>query len=436
MANPQKQRKFFLVLSSLFKRQSAFGSAMADAALDKRHNCTVTFEDVVERETVYDCSQQDIFSEEKNSQLKRVRVSYATVTAQIIAGWLAYFLSAAAAPVGTPADEQQTVTIDATGGTFTLSFAFEGLAGTTAAIAHNATAATVQAALEALDSIGAGGVSVTKAGSVFTVAFIGRLAKANVAPMTANASALTGGAGTAVVATTVPGTNKFHAISRSTDDALAKFSVGAGFEENLGANPEKFFNMVCESLTVQINKRKNVTLEVTAVGRFTPAEMTAFTVPACENLPALKGRDCRLKINSAFYAEDLWQCGFTLNNNVPVGDDAFPFNGVEVANLERGEKPAQSISMQLLGSRGDAVYALCETETKVPVEILLGVPGERASVIFPNALMKFGTNRTRYVGELSRTAIQVEATPHKDGTILAPVKCEANISQTTAFLTT
>lgn len=436
MANPQKLRKAFYVFNSIFKRQSAFGTAMADASLDKRHNCTVTFEDVVERQVVYDCSQQDIHEETVESKLKRVRINYSSVTAQIISGWLAYFLSAAAAPTGTPADEVQTVTIDATGGTFTLSFTFEGLTGTTGALAWNATAATVQAALEALDSIGAGNVSVSLTGLVYTVTFIGNLAKANVSTLVSNAAGLTGGAGTAVVATVAQGTNKFHALTRSTDDSLAKFSFGCGYEGNSGANPEKYFNGVCDSMSVSIPKRKNVTLEIVLLARFTPAEMASFSVPTCANLPALKGRDCRLKLNSIFYTEELWQAGFTLSNNIPAGDDAFPFNGTEVANFERGEKPTQTVSLQILGSKGDAPYTLCESETKVPLEIYIGVPGERASVIFPNTLMKFGTNRTQYVGELNRSAIVIDGMPHKDAGLGAPLKAEGNISQTSAFLTT
>lgn len=60
----------------------------------------------------------------------------------------------------------QTVTIDATGGTFTLTY--KGVA--TSAIAENAAAATVQTALEGLSTIGTGKVTVTgSAGGPFTV---------------------------------------------------------------------------------------------------------------------------------------------------------------------------------------------------------------------------------------------------------------------------
>jgi hypothetical protein len=267
--NPQKLRKYFTVLSSTGKRQSAFGTAMADAALDRRHNCTIQVEDVKERETVFDCSQQDIHEETVNSQLKRVTITYASVTAQFILMWLAYFLSAAAAPTGTAQNEVQTLTVNATGGTFTLSFDFEGLTGTTSAIAFGANAATVQAALEALRSIKEGNVvcAGTLAGGM-TITFQGDLAKANVPLITSNAALLTGGTGTAVIVQTTAGGNKYHALTRSTDDDLAHFGVGTGYDSATAAVPDKLNDLTCESIVITLNKRKNVTLTVVAVGSF------------------------------------------------------------------------------------------------------------------------------------------------------------------------
>lgn len=99
-------------------------------------------------------------------------------------------------------NEVQTITISATGGTFTITYSGQ----TTSAIAYNATAATVQAALEALSNIAVGDVSVTgSAGGPYSIEFIGTLGLQNVAAVTTNAGSLTGGAGTAVVATPTPG---------------------------------------------------------------------------------------------------------------------------------------------------------------------------------------------------------------------------------------
>lgn len=91
-------------------------------------------------------------------------------------------------------NEVQSVTITGapTGGTFTLTYSGQ----TTAGIAWDASAATVQAALEALSNIAPGDV-VVRGGpfpaSAMTVDFVGTLASTNVAQMTGSAAGLTGG---------------------------------------------------------------------------------------------------------------------------------------------------------------------------------------------------------------------------------------------------
>jgi hypothetical protein len=122
-------------------------------------------------------------------------------------------------------NEVQTVTINGapTGGTFTLTFGGQ----TTAALARNASAADVQAALQALSSIGAGNVTVTgSAGGPYTVTFVGTLGGTNVAQMTA-AHTFTGGTTPGVtVATTTAGGASTGAVATADEvaDAIAKHS--------------------------------------------------------------------------------------------------------------------------------------------------------------------------------------------------------------------
>jgi hypothetical protein len=106
--------------------------------------------------------------------------------------------------------EIQTVFVDAEAGTFTLKFG----AATTAPITFNATAAEVEAALDALSTIGGAGGSVSVVGgpggpgakSPYAVTFGGALANTNVAEMTAESTALSGGTShNATVATTLGG---------------------------------------------------------------------------------------------------------------------------------------------------------------------------------------------------------------------------------------
>lgn len=101
-------------------------------------------------------------------------------------------------------DQAITFTLNGTptGGTFTVSFG--GV--TSAAIAYNANAAAVQAALEAMSSIGAGNVSVTGASSPWTITFRKSLgAQSNALPTLANNSLTGGTSPTLAIAETVAG---------------------------------------------------------------------------------------------------------------------------------------------------------------------------------------------------------------------------------------
>jgi hypothetical protein len=93
--------------------------------------------------------------------------------------------------VPVPNEIQGVRVSNATGGTFTLTFDGQ----TTAPIAFNATAAQLQAALEALSTIGPGNVSAT-GGDVdaarVDITFIGVYAGVDVAQLTPDATALTG----------------------------------------------------------------------------------------------------------------------------------------------------------------------------------------------------------------------------------------------------
>ena len=95
--------------------------------------------------------------------------------------------------IGSGNNEKQVITLGgtaATGGNFTLTFNGE----TTTTIAYNASAGTVQSALEGLASYSSGDFTVTgSAGGPWTVEFTGTLAGTNVSIMTIDVSGLTGG---------------------------------------------------------------------------------------------------------------------------------------------------------------------------------------------------------------------------------------------------
>ena len=112
-------------------------------------------------------------------------------------------------------DEVQTVTVTGspTGGTFTLTFG----ANTTSTIAFNASAATVQAALVALASVGAGNASVTGSnGGPWTVEFISGKGNASQSLITRAANSLTGGSSPDAVIARVQAGSGFTTVAATT----------------------------------------------------------------------------------------------------------------------------------------------------------------------------------------------------------------------------
>lgn len=125
-------------------------------------------------------------------------------------------------------NEVQSVTEGGAGLTsFTLTYSGQ----TTASIPAAASAAAVQAALEALSNIGGGDVSVTGLdGGPYIVTFQGALAHTNVAQMT---STPTGGSGTVTVATLVTGSGTgtasgYFLLPHVTNGTLQAFTLENG----------------------------------------------------------------------------------------------------------------------------------------------------------------------------------------------------------------
>lgn len=128
----------------------------------------------------------------------------------------------------TLANEVQTVTVQATGGTFTLSFTDPaGNVFTTGNIAENASAGTVETALLALACFVTGDVTVAgSAGGPYTVTFGGRYAGLNVPMLVGDGTLLTGitAPAIAVVQTTAGGLSKLLRVSEAEWNISDRFT--------------------------------------------------------------------------------------------------------------------------------------------------------------------------------------------------------------------
>lgn len=441
--NPQRLLNRFLAMSGVGYVQSAIDVGIADADIDTRHKCDITMEEIVLRNDTRDCRGQDLINQNLRTRGLRLTLNYSEVTPAILAFWAAYYFGASANPTGSPLDEVQTITRTGTvsGGTFTLALTLEGRTVTTTPIAWNATNAAIQDALTAarMKFIQPGDVVVTGTwGTAITVTFGGRLAKANLANLVADVTSLTGSIPGLTVANSAQGAQYFHAITRSTGTEKSRFSFVLGWD-TVTDRFEKYIGFVCDTFNPSFPRRQNATLQVSLIGPWEPEILTSLTVPECENITPLLTDDCKVLIDGNWETTDINTLSINLNDNVPTDEaSAYGFDDVDIQTLERGDQPTYGITTGIFASEADAVYQLAyneRTEAPVDVKIHCGQPGNRLSILAPYAKVKFQNNRMTTAGTLRRSVVQLDITPFSSGG-LPPVKAEAYVDQSTAFLAT
>ena len=357
---------------------------------------------------------------------------------------IAYQTGAVTAPVGTAANEVQTLTRTGTvsGGTFPLSLAnFEGRSGSSRAIAWNATAAQIQAAIvDQAKTLGKiikpGDVMVTgdwTSGIVLT--FAKRLRNTNLPLMTVNNSAITGG-GTITAAQTTAGGQNFHTAQRSADGTKPLFSIATG-DQNGSVATRKYGDAVVDSIDFTANPdQTNVQMTVVICCNFNPEEVSSFSVPACVKLPAVRVEDVRLKIDGTFENRDLVNHAISLNDNVPV-KAAFVFDDIDVtAPFVAGDQPTQQFTTEIFGDSSHSLYHLAENEyvegNEVEFITHFGNPGNRVSVIADETKIKPQGQLEGFSGEANQSTVKFTGTPYAITDI--PVRFEAYLDQAVAFL--
>lgn len=436
--NPQRLVNRFLAVSGIGRVQTAADVGLLNAEIDTRHACQITMEELVQRREQRDCTGRDLIGEQIRTRGLRFTFQYSEITPQIAALWAAYYFGASAAPTGTPANEVQALARTGTvsSGTFRLQLAHEGFTVKTRAIAYNATTAEIAAALTEARMVflQPGDISVTGDwGTAMAIEFTGRMAGANLPLLTVENSTV-GGGGSVGVTSTTNGEQLLHEVTRAVDDTKLRFSFALGWDD-VTDRVEKYVGFVCESLQFTAEKRQAVGLTVSVVGPWEPEIETAFSIPECENITPLMTDDCRVQVNSTWETSDLNQLNYSLNDNVPLDEtSAYPFAGIDVSKLERGDQPAYEITAGVFGSEEDALYTLAlneRTQAAVDVKVHLGQPGNRFSLLSPSTKIKFQNNRIAFAGSLNESVIQIIGTPYATS---PPVEAEAYISQAEAFL--
>lgn len=121
-------------------------------------------------------------------------------------------------------NEEQTLAVEASGGTYTLSF--DG--ATTASLAYDATSAQLQTALRGLSTVGGSNLAVSGSGTPFSITFTDALAATNVAQIAVDDSNLSGSASTG---NPVQGSGSYE-ICTAAEDCTAGQATGVAGIDN------------------------------------------------------------------------------------------------------------------------------------------------------------------------------------------------------------
>lgn len=398
-----------------------------DAALNVTSRNYLDIDETVE--DVYDCTGEDLLFELVTKRVARLTVDM-DVDPDILAGFLAFAYGVAAAPSG-GTSEVQTLTITATGGSYYLSVTKGANTQITAAIAYNANAAAIQAALEALSNVAPGDITVAGAGP-FTLTFGGDYALQSVPAVVVSTWALTGG--TATVAETTPGVGRSHGISRLAGYTLPYMTLYIGFR-NSDKQPKIFKNVVVNSVRVRSTSGEKVTATIELLGSADLQNAVGYVMPACMDITPIRFGDCQANIGPTDWiaAEKAREIEYYYENGVvPQHDGAGP----EITRAERADRRPSGINMFILGEIDDPLDLLLQARTSLPVSVRFGTSGRYVKCTAPVCMIKRATTPIRFGGDPAESELAVVGRPRKiSGDSTTPTFVTAVTSQQTAYLT-
>lgn len=424
-----RQTNLSAVFSQFSKQQTAKDVALADSLLVERHKCTISETDNIEKTIFYDCEEKFVDDINVFRGRKTFSFVYSAVSPEILAFWASYYFGATSAPTGASANEVQTLTRTATGGTFKLSITLEGRTGTTAPIAFDATDAEVKAALtkkgSTIENIIKDG-DVTVSGDAIT--FAGRLVGADLPLLVIDGANLTGG--TVTVAETTPGDAKYIPFVRAT---AAKPLFSFALVDITGVQPaEKFYNAVCGSFEPSLNASGDISLTVGVECNYYAEDIAGFAIPPCINYKPLPTSDCRIQINGAWETLDVFTELISLNDNL-VADYGFDSFSPDV--IDTGDQPTFSINGQVFGVKSDPLGVIVTNREKAEIITHFGMPGHRFSLIAPSVIFEPQSNSRQFAGTRNRAVISFNGTPARDG-VNAPVRAEFISPDASTYLLT
>lgn len=415
-----------------WKKQNAWDTPLANGDLTKAFPATsrnyIELDD--DTEDIYDCTGEDFLFEVLVGRRARLTLDF-DVDPDILAGLEAFAKGVAAAPSG-GTNEVQSEAMTGTGGSRTLTVQVGADQQTTTAIAFDADAATIQAALEALSNVAVNDIVVSGTGP-FVYTFSGTaFQKQDVNLIVSEGHLLTGG--TSVFTTTTPGVGLLHTITRLVAYTLPLMTFYIGFRGS-SFQPVIFKNVVVDSIRVRATHRGKVTATVVLVGSADLVEASGYTMPPCQDIVPIRFGDCQMIVGGYDYiANNLGrEFEYYYQNNVnPIFDGA----GLYSTRHERADRRPCGFNFFMLGEPGDTLFNLAKNRTSLDASLRLGPTGRNMKVLVPSGLIKLAPQQIRGGGDPLEAEIGVVVRPKKvSGNANTPMYSTANIGLSATLLT-
>ena len=145
-------------------------------------------------------------------------------------------------------------------------------------------------------------------------------------------------------------------------------------------------------------------------------------------------------INNNWETTDVSTLSAPFNDNIPLDDSAYGFDGIAPDLLARAKQVLYDVNAQIFAIETDPISVLAKneiTQAAVDAKYHFGMPGDRFTILAPETKVKFqdGTDNFTAVGAAERLAGNFQLSAFKDDQD-PPISGEAYVNQATAFLTT
>lgn len=417
--------KIALLMSGVGLKQVDKDTPLDIADLDTRINVTsrnwVNTDKTIE--DIFDCVAEEVVSREVTRIIRRLPIE-GEFSGSIAAVLAAYAWGVAAAPTGATANEVKTITVDATGGSFTLRLVYDGITSDIITIPYGTTAARFKYLLESLDNVGFGNTTVTKLADVYTITFVGKRAAGNIPAFALVSAGLTGGAGTVIEATTTPGSQRQHNITELPSGSYQPpyTSFGVAFEDEAGSE-RMLTGAVLANLRFTLPENNG---KITFAGDIISRNLipAALVIPACAVIRPARTADSIFTYDGVDYTDILKGAEVGFDNGILTGDSAYTGRGVRPSRLERANRRTRTFTVGLLGGVTSGIYTEAESNPEAntlrAASLRIGAEGDSLTVNVPNALAELATaGGLSFDGESEEAVNRLTLTPTKQGATLA-----------------